>query len=302
MLALGQCVLLHFNKILIQFNSIFINNIVVQTKKNKAIMDGNKSEFVTLNIINQILETQDRAYRNTLQIFMDDMKSEIRILRKDVEDLKVSLQFSQGQIDDMKKVTEEEKIKLELIDDRMKFLEEQMKDSADLEQRCDQLESKREYLENMSRRNNIKIFGVAEEKDEKTWEDSENVVKKIIREKLDVELEGEHAIERAHRVGKPRPLFGYKKDGGRVKNPPRPIVAKFSNWKQKEAILRAARRINPKDVQFYQDLSARTLEKRSEKIPQLIAMRKEGKTAYLVLDQLVVRDKVKDRDRRSKPR
>ena len=26
-------------------------------------------------------------------------------------------------------------------------------------------------------------------------------------------------------------------------------------------------------------------------------MRKEGKTAYLVLDQLVVRDKVKDRDR-----
>ena len=288
MLVLGQCVLLHFNKILIQFNSIFINNIVVQTKKNKAIMDGNKSEFVTLNIINQILETQDCAYRNTLQILMDDMKSEIRILRKDVEDLKVSLQFSQGQIDDMKKVTEEEKIKLEHIDDRMKFLEEQMKDSADLEQRCDQLESKHEYLENMSRRNNIKIFGVAEEKDEKTWEDSENVVKKIIREKLDVELEGEHAIERAHRVGKPRPLFGYKKDGGRVKNPPHPIVAKFSNWKQKEAILRAARRIKPKDVQFYQDLSARKSEKRSEKIPQLIAMRKEGKTAYLVLDQLVV--------------
>ena len=71
-------------------------------------MDGNKSEFVTLNIINQILETQDRAYRNTLQIFMDDMKSEIRILCKDVEDLKVSLQFSQGQIDDLKKVAKED--------------------------------------------------------------------------------------------------------------------------------------------------------------------------------------------------
>ena len=228
---------------------------------------------------------------------MDDMKSEIRILHKDVEDLKVSLQFSQGQIGDLKKVTKEEKLKLEHIDDRMKFLEEQTEDSADLEQRCDQLESKHEYLENMTRRNNIKIFDVAEEKDEKTWEDSENVVKKIIREKLDVDLEEEHAIERAHCVGKPRPLFGYKKDGGRVKNPPRPIVAKFSSWKQKEAILRAARRIKPKDVQLYQDLSARTLEKHSEKIPQLIAMRKEGKTAYLVLDQLVVRDKVKDRDR-----
>ena len=64
-----------------------------------------------------------------------------------------------------------------------------------------------------------------------------------------------------------------------------------------EAILRAAWRIKPKDVQFYQDLSARTLEKPSKKIPQFIAMRKKGKTAYLVLDQLVVRDKVKDRDR-----
>ena len=72
-------------------------------------MDRSKSEFVTLNIIKQILQTQDRANRNTLQIFMDDMKSEIRILRKDVEDLKVSLQFSQGQIDDLKKVAEEEK-------------------------------------------------------------------------------------------------------------------------------------------------------------------------------------------------
>ena len=69
----------------------------------------------------------------------------------------------------------------------------------------------------MSHRNNIKIFGVAEEKDEKAWEDSENVMKKIIRENLEVELVGEHAIERAHHVGKPRPLFGYKKDGGRVK-------------------------------------------------------------------------------------
>ena len=61
-------------------------------------MNGNKSEFVTLNIINQILETEDRAYRNTLQIFMDDMKSEKRILVKDVEVLKVSLQFSQGKL------------------------------------------------------------------------------------------------------------------------------------------------------------------------------------------------------------
>ena len=57
-------------------------------------MDG-KPEYVTLATVKKLLEAQDRSSCATLQLLMDDMKQEIRNLRKDVEDVKINLQFSQ---------------------------------------------------------------------------------------------------------------------------------------------------------------------------------------------------------------
>ena len=42
----------------------------------------------------------------------------------------------------------------------------------DINRNFEALENKVEYLENQSRRNNIKIFGVPEEENEKTWDDT----------------------------------------------------------------------------------------------------------------------------------
>ena len=52
-----------------------------------------------------------------------------------------------------------------------------------------------EYLENQSRRNNVKIFGIPEDDDEKSWDDTESKVKEAIRNKLGIE--DEIKIERA---------------------------------------------------------------------------------------------------------
>ena len=68
---------------------------------------------------------------------------------------------------------------------------------------------KQEYLENMSRRNNIKILGLPESKEEKTWNDTENLVKQTIKNTL--EIEDEVQIERAHCVGKPAHCSGKEK-------------------------------------------------------------------------------------------
>ena len=51
----------------------------------------------------------------------------------------------------------------------------------------DAMEDKQEYCENQSRRNNIKIFGILEDDDEKTWEDTELVVKAVIQNKLGIQ-------------------------------------------------------------------------------------------------------------------
>ena len=60
--------------------------------------------------------------------------------------------------------------------------------------------------------------------------------------------------------------------------------------------MRAARESKPKDVQFLEDYSKKTLEKRRELIPQLIAERKKGRHAFLVMDRLVVTDTCKPPD------
>ena len=50
-------------------------------------------------------------------------------------------------------------------------------------------------------------------------------------------------------------------------------------------------------VMFHPDLAKRTLQRRAEEIPRLVAQCKKGKIAYFIMDKLVVRDKPPDRPR-----
>ena len=61
-----------------------------------------------------------------------------------------------------------------------------------------------------------------------------------IKEKLDIQGV---KIERAHRAGRPHPSHKINPDGSTTKVPPRPIIARLPSWKQKEAILKAARKV-----------------------------------------------------------
>ena len=52
-------------------------------------MDGKtkgKTEFVTLDILKEMLEIQNRSYRTTVQMLVDDVKSEVRLLGKDADE------------------------------------------------------------------------------------------------------------------------------------------------------------------------------------------------------------------------
>ena len=56
---------------------------------------------------------------------------------------------------------------MEEIDDRVKYLESYSEDTYNLENRCEEIEEKQEYLENMSRRNNIKSWICPKKKEKK---------------------------------------------------------------------------------------------------------------------------------------
>ena len=89
-------------------------------------------------------------------------------------------------------------------------------------------------LEDRSRRDNLRVHGL-KEVDSETWKKTEEILQQMIRDVL--ELEGIN-IERAHRVG----------NKSNEKNAPRTIVAKFSSYKDKQAILSVAKKLKEKDI------------------------------------------------------
>ena len=53
------------------------------------------SQYVTMPIVCELLETQERSFKTMVQMFFESLKSEVRDIRKEVIDLKESLMFSQ---------------------------------------------------------------------------------------------------------------------------------------------------------------------------------------------------------------
>ena len=70
-----------------------------------------------------MMEIQDHAYRSTLQILMNDMKSEIKSVKEDAEELKLSTQFMSSKFEDQKKNLEQRKMRVQQIEDWVKVSE-----------------------------------------------------------------------------------------------------------------------------------------------------------------------------------
>ena len=154
-----------------------------------------------------------------------------------VNSLKASLDFSQKDIEDFKPFAS----KLEEAKDEIGRL------NSDLTQQ----DLKAEYLGNQSRRNNIRIKGIGEGEKE-TWDEVESKVKDAIKAKLNLDK----AIERAHRVER------RKKKGSANASEPRTIVCSLRDWKQREQVLRKARKEKPVGLHVSEDVALSTLKKR----------------------------------------
>ena len=228
---------------------------------------------VTMDVVKTLLQSQAEAFKASFVLLIQDVKDEMKSIRNDINDLKASLQFSQAKLDEAEK-------SMAKIDQIVCAHGDNLNSMNEF---ADSTEDQLEYLENQSRRCNVRIIGLPEDKQqEKTWDDTEHVVKKALEETL--KLEKNIDIERWHRVN-------HRQSGSSHNNEPRPIVAKIASWKDKEIILMKARELKPKGVKFLPDLSSRTIQKRKEKVPDLLAARKAGKIAYFILDRLVIKEK-----------
>ena len=221
-----------------------------------------EEEVVTMATVRSLLAVQESMLKTLFESIVNVINTRMDDLEKSVSDIKASLEFSQTEIEDLKPL-------------RPKLKE--------AEENLIRVHNFVEYLENQSRRNNIHVSGIPESPGE-TWNDSENKVQEAIKSSLGLE------IERAHRVDKRKKVGG--KQSKEEKEKPRTNVCKLKDWKQRESVIREARKVKPKGFYIAEDLARSTLRKREEQIEAMKKARDAGKRAYFILDCLIIRDKI----------
>ena len=137
-------------------------------------------------------------------------------------------------------------------------------------------------LEDRSRRNNIRINGIAEEPGE-AWEECERKFLRLLSYELDIK---DVVIERGHRVKAYSPE---KKSSKKLR--PRTVVCKLINFVDKARTLKNNHRLKGTTYYVNKDFSKETLACRKELWEKVKALRKEGKVAYLNYKSIVVKER-----------
>ena len=131
-------------------------------------------------------------------------------------------------------------------------------------------------LKSHSQRNNLNFFSITEVAEE-SFTKTESILRNFMDKELGVEDVEDISIERAHRVGKRR------SDGK-----PRPIIAKFSFFKDRSYVLSKALTLAGTNFGLSPDFPKEIVDIRKSLLPHFRVARKRGCTAKLVYDKLYI--------------
>ena len=132
-------------------------------------------------------------------------------------------------------------------------------------------------LEDRSQRNNVRIDGIPQTLKE-TWENCEEEVRKIVRNKLDIT--DDMKIDRYHHMGKFQ----------RNKRKPQTVVCKFLRSKYKHKVLLNAKKLKDTGISIYEDFSKATMELRKSLWEEVLQHPQPNKTVYLNYRSIVAKD------------
>ena len=207
----------------------------------------------------------------------------LNTLSKDVGHIRTSQEHITRRLQTIEDTVEKCTVAVTLVNDD---LAETKRDNGKLKERVNELDkiivgmnSMMEKREDMSRRNNMMIYGMAET-DRETWEITEKIVRDMLENKVEIPDATSNAtvqIERAQRVG-PR-------HAGKT----RPILVFFLQERQRHAVLEKAReKLKGTDIRVGEDFSKRIRDIRHKLYPMMKKARDEGKQASLRYDKLYI--------------
>ena len=212
-----------------------------------AVDEHETDQPVTMAVVRELLQAQES--RSQFESVVQSLEKRVHDVEKSVKEIKTSLEYTQKDVDELKPLQS----KIVMANEEINKL------NTDLSSKSLSME----YLENQSRRNNIRVNGIPESPRE-TWEETEKKVIETVRNKLGVNID----IERAHKVmRKPKPGNNGQSDSSK----PRTIVCRLRDWKQKEQVLRKARKKKPRGLFITEDIALSTQQKREPLIPKLKA-------------------------------
>ena len=226
-----------------------------------------RSEERLALLMNEIFQEEfKKQERNILNIVSGNFEitmNEIKNLKQEISELKSSLDFTEDVLEK----------KVEKLEENMKDVDARVRDIYEYQANPNYVRVKLAGLEDRSRRNNLCIDGINEEKG-KAWEMCETKIKNIFQEKL--EIHDDMIIERAHRT---KGKTTWKNTAGKKR--PRTIVIKLNNCKHESVILRNVHKPKGSDIFINEDFSKQTTDFRKELWKEVKQLRSEGKVAYL---------------------
>ena len=167
---------------------------------------------------------------STVGILRSEFELQNQIKEKEIEELKKSLEFACGLIDDQKKIIEDLKksykdVRKEV--DALKIDLKEVKDNAAKDH------ERLIYVDDYGRRNSLRFRGIPEDPRE-NWEQTQMKVVRLLNTRLGINPE----IERAHRLGNKKP--GHSRE----------VIVKFLKYPDKEFILNNRNRLAEEEISF----------------------------------------------------
>ncbi|XP_044172207.1 uncharacterized protein LOC122956582 [Acropora millepora] len=155
-------------------------------------------------------------------------------------------------------------------------LEENNQELNSLKEEAMNLKRRNIKLEVYTRRENIKIFGIEDKRGESNTR-TEELVRIMVREKMNIPKEDveRFQFERVHRISTRQDMVRSSK--------PRPIIAKFSFYKDKEFMWSFVKNLKGSGIEIANDFSKEIDEIRQKLYPVLKGAKRTGKRLVLKL-------------------
>ena len=201
----------------------------------------------------------------------DAVKTRVTHLEEENKQLKLAAENTAMEIKDLKTTTVYAYSGLEESNEELKTLKEEVMN----------LKRRNIKLEAYTRRENIKIFGIEDERGESNTR-TEELVRIMMREKMNIPKEDveRFQFERVHRILTRQDMVRSSK--------PRPIIAKFSFYKDKEFMWSFVKNLKGSGIGIANDFPKEIDEIQQKLYPVLKEAKKTGQKASFKVDKLVI--------------